>query len=79
MASTCIQGTYHNMPVLLHQEDGQTIKRTPGHFCPRCYDPRYRIVDEGFIQCQQCGRCYFVPSQEYLDTLQAREAGQTTG
>jgi hypothetical protein len=73
MAIAYVQGTYHDMPVIFHQEDGKTIKITPGNFCPRCQDHRYRIVDEGFIECQQCGRCYFVPSQERIDALQARE------
>ena len=78
MAITHVQGTYHNMPVIFHQEDGRTIKMTPGNFCPRCQDRRYRVIDEGFIECQQCGRAYFVPSQEHLDAVQAREAGHAT-
>lgn len=78
MAMTIVKGTYHNMPVLLHQEAGQTVKMTPGNFCPRCQDTRYRLVDEGFLECHQCGRCYFVPSQERIDAVQAREAGRTT-
>lgn len=78
MAITPVQGTYHNMPVIFHQENGTTINITPGSFCPRCQDPRYRIVDEGFIECQQCGRCYFVPSQERIDLLRARDATTVT-
>lgn len=75
MAVTQVKGTYHNMPVIFHQEDGQTIKVTPGNFCPRCYDPRHRIIDEGFLECRQCGRAYFVPSQERIDTI--RQADTT--
>jgi hypothetical protein len=77
MAIIQVQGTYHNMPVIFHQEDGKTVKITPGSFCPRCQDRRYRIIDEGFIECHQCGRCYFVPSQAQIDALQARVPSAT--
>ena len=43
MAITQVKGTYHNMPVIFHQEDGKTVKITPGSFCPRCQETRYRI------------------------------------
>jgi hypothetical protein len=69
MAITQVKGTYHNMPVIFHQEDGKTIKITPGSFCPRCQETRYRIIDEGFIECHTCGRSYFVPSQEQIDAV----------
>ena len=67
MAITQVQGTYHNMPVIFHQEAGQTVKITPGRFCPVCHETRYRDIDEGFLECHKCGRCYFVPSQEQID------------
>jgi len=69
MAITQVKGTYHNMPVIFHQEDGRTVKITPGSFCPRCQETRYRIIDEGFIECYTCGRSYFVPSQEQIDAV----------
>ena len=69
MAITQVKGTYHNMPVIFHQEDGKTVKITPGSFCPRCQETRYRIIDEGFIECHTCGRSYFVPSQEQIDAV----------
>ena len=69
MAITQVKGTYHNMPVIFHQEDGKTVKITPGSFCPRCQETRYRIIDEGFIECYTCGRSYFVPSQEQIDAV----------
>lgn len=69
MALTAVKGTYHNMPVIFHQEGDKVIKMTPGHFCPRCQGTRYNIVDEGFIECVACGRCYFVPSQEQIDRM----------
>jgi hypothetical protein len=72
MAITYVRGTYHNMPVIFHQEDGKTVKITPGNFCPACQETRYHIVDEGFIQCRACGRCYFIPSQEQIDTAAPR-------
>ena len=74
MVRTQVQSSYHNMPVLLHQEDGQTVQMTPGQFCPRCFETRYRLIDEGFLQCFQCGRSYFVPSQEHLDRVQRQSA-----
>ena len=67
MALTQVRGLYHNMPVIFHQEAGQTVKITPGHFCPRCHETRYHDLDEGFLQCSKCGRAYFVPSQEQID------------
>jgi len=69
MAITQVKGTYDNMPVIFHQEDGRTVKITPGSFCPRCQETRYRIIDEGFIECYTCGRSYFVPSQEQIDAV----------
>ena len=69
MAITYVRGKYHNMPVIFHQEEGKTVKITPGSFCPACQETRYYIVDEGFIQCRACGRCYFIPSQEQIDTV----------
>jgi hypothetical protein len=73
MAITQVKGTYHNMPVIFHQADGQTVKITPGSFCPRCQETRYRIIDEGFIECYTCGRSYFVPSQEQIDAVVSSE------
>jgi ribosomal protein L37AE/L43A len=67
MAITQVKGSYHNMPVIFHQEAGQTVQITPGRFCPACHETRYRDIDEGFLQCYQCGRAYFVPSQEQID------------
>ena len=67
MATTQVQGMYHNMPVIFHQDAGRTVKITPGHFCPTCHETRYRVMDEGFLECRNCGRCYFVPSQEQID------------
>ena len=34
MAITQVKGMYHNMPVIFHQEDGKTVKITPGSFAP---------------------------------------------
>ena len=73
MAITQVQGSYHNMPVIFHQEDGQTVQITPGRFCPGCQKTRYRIMDEGYVECLNCGRCYFVPSQEQIDAVSARQ------
>jgi len=67
MATTQVQGTYHNMPVIFHQDAGCTVKITPGHFCPGCQETRYRVMDEYYRECLKCGRCYFVPSQEQID------------
>jgi ribosomal protein L37AE/L43A len=67
MALTQVRGTYHNMPVIFHQEAGQTVQITPGHFCPACQATRYRDLDEGFLECLNCGRSYFVPSQAQID------------
>ena len=63
MAITRVRGTYHGMPVIFHQEDGQTVKITPGRFCPACHDSAYLDVDEGFRECRNCSRCYYLPSQ----------------
>jgi len=79
MARTQVPGSYHNMPVILHQEAGQTVQMTPGHFCPRCYEARYRIIDEGFLACYTCGRSYFVPSQELIDRTQGSNPGEQGG
>ena len=69
MAITQVQGSYHNMPVIFHQEAGQTVQITPGHFCPACRETRYRVMDEYYRECLKCGRCYFVPSQEQIDAV----------
>lgn len=72
MAITHVQGSYHNMPVILHQDAGQTVQITPGRFCPGCYDTRFRVMDEYYRECRNCGRCYFVPSQEQIDAAEHR-------
>jgi hypothetical protein len=65
------------MPVIFHQENGQTVKITPGHFCPACHDRRYLDVDEGFRECLNCGRCYFLPSQRQIDIAAQKAALET--
>ena len=72
MATTQVQGSYHNMPVILHQDAGQTVQITPGRFCPGCYETRFRVMDEYYRECRKCGRCYFVPSQEQIDAAGRR-------
>jgi len=67
MAIIRVRGTYHNMPAIFHQENGQTVKITPGRFCPACHALPYLDVDEGFRECLNCGRCYFLPSQRQID------------
>jgi hypothetical protein len=74
MAITRVRGTYHGMPVIFHQEDGQTVKITPGRFCPACHDSAYLDVDEGFRECRNCGRCYFLPSQRQIDAASQKTA-----
>lgn len=69
MAIIQVRGSYHNLPVIFHQEDGQTVKITPGNFCPACHDPRRLGVDEGFWECLNCGRCYILPSQRLIDKV----------
>jgi hypothetical protein len=76
MAITRVRGTYHNMPVIFHQENGQTLKITPGNFCPACHDPRYLDVDEGFRECRNCGRCYCLPSQRRIDAVSQEKPTQ---
>jgi hypothetical protein len=72
MATTPVQGSYHHMPVILHQDAGQTVQITPGRFCPGCYETRFRVMDEYYRECRNCGRCYFVPSQEQIDAAERR-------
>ena len=79
MAITQVRGSYHNMPVIFHQEAGQTVKITPGRFCPACYETRYRDIDEGFVECHACGRSYFVPSQEQIDRASHSSPGELQG
>jgi hypothetical protein len=74
MAITRVRGTYHGLPVIFHQEDGQTVKITPGRFCPACHDSGYLDVDEGFRECRKCGRCYFLPSQRQIDAASQKAA-----
>ena len=69
MAIIQVRGTYHNMPVIFHQEDGQTVKIAPGRFCPACHESPYLDVDEGFRECLNCGRCYSLPSQGRIDAV----------
>jgi hypothetical protein len=76
MAIVQVWGTYHDMPVIFHQENGQTLKITPGNFCPACHDPRYLDVDEGFRECRSCGRCYCLPSQRRIDAVSQEKPQQ---
>lgn len=76
MATTQVQGSYHNMPVILHQDAGQTVQITPGRFCPGCHETRFRVMDEYYRECRHCGRCYFVPSQEQIDAVERRGPAQ---
>ena len=74
MAITRVRGTYHGMPVIFHQEDGQTVKITPGRLCPACHDSAYLDVDEGFRECRNCSRCYYLPSQRQIDAASQKTA-----
>jgi hypothetical protein len=65
------------MAAIFHQEDGQTVKITPGRFCPACHDPAYLDVDEGFRECRNCGRCYSLPSQRQIDVASQKAALET--
>jgi hypothetical protein len=69
MALTQVRGSYHDMPVIFHQDGGQTVRITPGYFCPACHDTSYLGVDEGFRECRNCSRCYVVPSQRQIDAF----------
>jgi len=72
---TTLQGTYNNMPVIFHQRDGQTVKITPGRFCPACQDTRFERTDDGDRQCRTCQRVYYVPTQGDIDQFLAHELG----
>ena len=74
MAMIRVRGTYHGMPVIFHQEAGQTVKITPGYFCPACHDSSYLDVDEGFRECRNCGRCYCLPTQRRIDAFAQQAA-----
>jgi hypothetical protein len=74
MAITRVRGTYYGMPVIFHQEDGNTVKITPGRFCPACHDSAYLDVDEGFRECRNCSRCYYLPSQRQIDAATQKAA-----
>jgi hypothetical protein len=78
MAIKRVRGTYHGLPVIFHQDEGQMVKITPGNFCPVCHDSSYLDVDEGFRECRNCGRCYFLPSQRQID-IASQKATLETG
>jgi hypothetical protein len=65
------------MPAIFHQEDGQTVKITPGRFCPACHDSAFLDVDEGFRECRSCSRCYYLPSQRQIDAAAQKAALET--
>ena len=74
MATTRVRGTFHGMPVIFHQEAAQTVRITPGNFCPACHDSAYLDVDEGFRECRNCSRCYYLPSQRQIDAAAQKAA-----
>ena len=78
MAIKRVRGTYQKMPVIFHQENGQTVMITPGRFCPACHDSSFHDVDEGFRECLNCGRCYCLPSQGRIDAASQATAIENT-
>lgn len=64
-----LRGNYSNMPAIYHQNDnGETVKITPGKFCPACLQDKYRKIDDGNRQCKNCGSFYSLPTQTDIDS-----------